>query len=99
VGAGHAWYVSTRLAPAGLDRVLAAACADARIADRDDLPRDVEVVVRERDGLRHLFAINHNAVDTKVPLARPGTELLTGERVAGRLCVPAGGVRVVRLDR
>jgi beta-galactosidase len=99
LGAGHAWYVSTRLAPAGLDRVLAAACADARIADRDDLPRDVEVVVRERDGARHLFAINHNPIDSKVPLARPGTELLTGERVAGRLCVPAGGVRVVRLDR
>ncbi|MFG2264222.1 hypothetical protein [Streptomyces sp. NPDC048720] len=28
----------------------------------------------------------------------PGTELLTGERAAGRLPVPAGAVRVVRLD-
>ncbi|EST20079.1 hypothetical protein M878_40425 [Streptomyces roseochromogenus subsp. oscitans DS 12.976] len=46
----------------------------------------------------YLFAINHTAGDTKVPLDTPGTELLTGERAAGRLPVPAGAVRVVRLD-
>ncbi|MFD0392589.1 Beta-galactosidase C-terminal domain [Streptomyces nogalater] len=45
-----------------------------------------------------LFVVNHTADDTKVPLTAPGTELLTGERAAGRLAVPAGAVRVVRLD-
>lgn len=46
----------------------------------------------------NLFAINHTAAEAKVPLERPGAELLTGERAAGHLAVPAGAVRVVRLD-
>ncbi|MET8944317.1 beta-galactosidase [Streptomyces sp. NPDC004542] len=100
LGRGTAWYVSTRLDTHGLDEVLARAAADARIAPRADLPRDVEVVCRtDESGTRtFLFAINHTATDAKVPLDTPGTELLTGERAAGRLAVPAGAVRVVRLD-
>ncbi|MEZ0068580.1 beta-galactosidase [Streptacidiphilus sp. MAP12-20] len=97
-GAGAAWYLSTRLSPAQLAEVLTLACADARLPDRAELPRDVEVVLREGPDAAYLFAVNHNPVDVKVPLSQPGTELLTDERVAGRLCVPAGGVRVVRLD-
>ena len=97
-GRGRAWYVSTRLAPAGLDRILALACQDARIADRSEIPRDVETVLREGADANYLFVINHTALDVKAPLERSGTELFTGERCAGRICVPAGGVRVVRLD-
>ncbi|MEU7299531.1 beta-galactosidase [Streptomyces sp. NPDC007206] len=97
-GRGTAWYVSTRLDAQGLDAVLGRAAGDARIAPRDDLPRDVEVVRRSGESGTYLFAINHTAGDTKVPLDAPGTELLTGERAAGRLPVPAGAVRVVRLD-
>ncbi|MEU3253422.1 beta-galactosidase [Streptomyces sp. NPDC006997] len=98
LGDGTAWYVSTRLGVEGLDAVLALAGADARIAPRADLPRDVEVVRRAGERGSYLFALNHTAVDAKVPLDGPGTELLTGERAAGRLAVPAGAVRVVRLD-
>ncbi|GAA2461848.1 beta-galactosidase [Streptomyces macrosporus] len=98
LGEGTAWYVSTRLGPDGLDAVLAAACADAGLAPRDGLPRDVEVVRRSGEGGTYLFALNHTGVDAKVPLESAGTELLGGERVAGHLAVPAGGVRVVRLD-
>ncbi|WP_199840115.1 Beta-galactosidase C-terminal domain, partial [Streptomyces scabiei] len=71
---------------------------DAGLAPRGDLPRDVEVVRRAGESGVFLFAINHTATDAKVPLDAEGTELLTGERAAGRLAVPAGGVRVVRLD-
>ncbi|MFE9169651.1 beta-galactosidase [Streptomyces kebangsaanensis] len=98
LGEGTAWYVSTRLGAEGLDAVLGRAAEDARIAPRADLPRDVEVVRRTGASGSHLFAINHTASDAKVPLDTPGTELLTGERTAGHLTVPAGAVRVVRLD-
>ncbi|MGW3168694.1 beta-galactosidase [Streptomyces sp. NPDC001153] len=97
-GRGTAWYVSTRLDAQGLDALVGRAADDARIAPRADLPRDVEVVRRSGESGTYLFAINHTAGDTKVPLDTPGTELLTGERAAGRLPVPAGAVRVVRLD-
>ncbi|MBC7270676.1 MAG: beta-galactosidase [Streptomyces sp.] len=98
LGEGTAWYVSTRLGTEGLDAVLALAGQDARIAPRAGLPRDVEVVRRTGERGSYLFALNHTATDAKVPLDGPGTELLTGERAAGRLAVPAGAVRVVRLD-
>ncbi|WP_137991488.1 beta-galactosidase [Streptomyces vilmorinianum] len=98
LGKGTAWYVSTRLDAASLDEILGAACADAGIAPRDTLPRDVEVVRRSGTGGDYLFALNHTAQDAKVPLDSPGTELLHGERAAGHLAVPAGSVRVVRLD-
>ncbi|MDK1471914.1 beta-galactosidase [Streptomyces sp. 549] len=99
LGRGTAWYVSSRLDPAALDTVLGAACEDADLPPRGELPHDVEVVRRAGDGGDFLFAVNHTAHDTKVPLETSGTELLTGEHTAGQLTVPAGGVRVVRLDR
>ncbi|WP_458247802.1 beta-galactosidase [Streptomyces sp. MAI_2237] len=98
LGTGTAWYVSTRLTPEGLDALLGWAVEDAGVAARADLPRDVEVVRRTGDSGSYLFSINHTATDAKVPLEAHGTELLTGERAAGRLEVPAGAVRVVRLD-
>ncbi|GAA4310147.1 beta-galactosidase [Streptomyces venetus] len=98
LGEGTAWYVSTRLAADGLDALLGMAGEDARLAPRADLPRDVEVVRRTGASGTYLFAVNHTASEVKVPLEVSGTELLTGERPAGRLAVPAGAVRVVRLD-
>ncbi|MDQ0579209.1 beta-galactosidase [Streptomyces rishiriensis] len=98
LGEGTAWYVSTRLGHDGLEALLGRAAEDAAIAPRADLPYDVEVVRRSGETGSYLFAINHTATDAKVPLETPGTELLTGERAAGRLAVPAGAVRVVRLD-
>ncbi|MFH8575292.1 beta-galactosidase [Streptomyces zaomyceticus] len=107
LGRGTAWYVSTRLDAASLDAIVAAAGEDAGIASRSGLPRDVEVVRRAGDGgRRYLFALNHSAEDAEVPLDGSGTELLTGAAggtavatpVDGKLTVPAGAVRVVRLD-
>ncbi|MFE9810480.1 beta-galactosidase [Streptomyces sp. NPDC005548] len=98
LGTGSAWYVSTRLGAEGLDTLIASAADDARIAPRTDLPRDVEVVRRTGESGTFVFAVNHTGSDAKVTLDAHGTELLTGERAAGRLAVPAGTVRVVRLD-
>ncbi|MFJ4082702.1 beta-galactosidase [Streptomyces iakyrus] len=98
LGEGTAWYVSTRLGADGLDALLGRAGEDAGLAPRADLPRDVEVVRRSGATGTYLFAVNHAGSDAKVPLESPGTELLTGDRAAGRLVVPAGAVRVVRLD-
>ncbi|MEV6420970.1 beta-galactosidase [Streptomyces sp. NPDC051662] len=98
LGRGTAWYLSTRLDTGALDTILDAAAEDAGLAPRTGLPRDVEVVRRTGEGGDYLFAVNHTGKDAKVPLPAPGTELLTGERAAGRLGLPAGAVRVLKLD-
>ncbi|MER5893160.1 beta-galactosidase [Streptomyces sp. NPDC001876] len=98
LGKGTAWYVSSRLSGPHLDAVLDRACADAAVAPRTGLSHDVEVVTRTGDNGTYLFAINHTGTDTEVALDAPGTELLTGEPATHPLAVPAGAVRVVRLD-
>ncbi|WP_020138453.1 beta-galactosidase [Streptomyces sp. 351MFTsu5.1] len=97
-GRGTAWYVSTRLTAQGLDALLGRSAEDAGLPSRADLPHDVEVVRRDGASGPYVFVVNHTATEAKVPLGGAGTELLTGERAAGRLAVPAGAVRVVRLD-
>ncbi|NDL55738.1 beta-galactosidase [Phytoactinopolyspora mesophila] len=93
-GGGTAWYVSTRLDIDALAPVLRAVYQDAGVR-RPDLPDDVEVVVRNGPEADYHVAINHGEHDVKVQLA-DGVELLSGERVTGRLGLPAGGVAVVR---
>ncbi|WP_141203410.1 beta-galactosidase [Streptomyces griseorubiginosus] len=97
-GRGTAWYVSTRLTARGLDALLGRCAEDAGLRSRADLPHDVEVVRRDGASGSFVFVVNHTATEAKVPLDGAGTELLTGDRTAGRLAVPAGAVRVVRLD-
>ncbi|NML50888.1 beta-galactosidase [Streptomyces sp. R302] len=98
LGRGTAWYVSTRLDAASLDAIVAAAAEDAGVPSRPALPRDVEVVRRAGAHGHYVFVLNHTAEEAKVPLDGGGTELLAGGEVHGTLTVPAGGVRVVRLD-
>ncbi len=96
VGRGSAWYVSTCLAADGLDAVLLAASAEAGISSRD-LPRDVEVVEREGELGRYLFAINHNEETELIPAS--GFELLMGDSVVGHLRLPPSAVRVIFTPR
>ncbi|MEU8934255.1 beta-galactosidase [Streptomyces sp. NPDC048409] len=98
LGKGTAWYVSTRLAAPALDPVLRAACQDAGLDLRDDLPRDVEVVHRSGEDGTWVFVINHGEEPVDVTLPGPGTDLLGNGRTGSRPTVPAGGVRIVRLD-
>ncbi len=97
-----AWYVSTRLGPADLGRLLARVCDHAGVAPvcGSAPPPGVEVVRRRDPGqggrASWLFAINHG--DEPASLEASGLELLTGAEVAGRLALPAGAVAIVRED-
>jgi beta-galactosidase len=96
LGAGHAWYVSTRLTGEHLDVVLRRVCADAGVAPRTDLPRGLELVRRIAGDVEYLVAVNHR--NEAVDVAAVGLEQLTGVRCEGTLRVPASEVRVVRLE-
>ncbi len=92
-GSGTGWYVSTRPDAEGLRAVMQRVYADAGIVPLD-LPRGVEAVTRRGESADYLVAINHS--ETTVEIPAEGTDLLTGDAVAGRLTLQGGGVAVVR---
>ncbi len=87
LGDGAAWYLATRLSGAALAGVVDLALADAGITP-PDLPRDVELVVREGESGIFRFAVNHTDAEVKVVLG-------DGSRAA----VAAGAVEVFREPR
>lgn len=94
VGAGHAWYVSTRLRGDALGAVLTQAYADAGITPPPDVPAGVEVVRRVGDGVAYRVIVNHH--DEPATLPATGTDLLTGVTYPGTVTVPGGDVRIIR---
>lgn len=94
VGAGEAWYVSTRLDPDGLRTVLDKVAPPPVL---EGLPEDVEVVRRVSPEASFLTVVNHSAQEVEVPAS--GADCVSGERVEGTLRVPAGGVRVLQENR
>ncbi len=81
-GEGTAHYLTTFVDEATLDRVVAAAAADAGVAPAAEAPAGVEVVRRaHRDGRSWLFCINHTETDAEVKTGTATVEVPAGEVV------------------
>jgi beta-galactosidase len=99
-GQGAAYYVATKFGESDLARVLDGACARAKVEPvlgEAKVPANVEVTMREKDGGRFLFLLNHGAKAAVVELPRgmAGMDLLSGVKVKSRVKVEALGVVVV----
>lgn len=96
LGDGAAWYASTKLDGADLGAFVDDVLTDAGL-EVVPPPTGLERVVRvAADGTRFVVAINHAASDVVIDAA--GTDVATGEATDGATRVPAGGVRVIRLE-
>ncbi len=93
-GLGAAYYVGTRLDPAGMDWVLGLARNNAGLSPELDVPQGVEVVTRsgEHD---YLFVLNHTEENVTVVLPA-GTDLLSGEQTGGPMPLASRAVVVVQ---
>lgn len=94
VGAGTAWYVATRLGATGTDGLVERLVTEAGLERLPGASAHVEVTRRVGEEASWLFVINHGDAPAEVPVH--GVDLVAGEKVAGDLAVPAGGVAVVR---
>lgn len=70
-GSGTAWYVATRLDPAGLDDLLAAVLAEAGLGAPPLLPAGLETVTRSDGDHHYTFWFNHADHDHQVPDHQP----------------------------
>ncbi|RED61697.1 beta-galactosidase [Cohnella lupini] len=99
-GAGEAWYVATSPEPAFLQDWLTKLCADLNIKPLVAFaPEGVETSLREKDGNRYLFVMNHNAEPSKVSLGeKSGIDLLTDRKLSGNSELAGRDVWIVKLD-
>jgi beta-galactosidase len=96
LGQGAAYYLATKLAPPDLDGVLDRVCARAKVTSLIRAPRLVEATLREKDGQRFLFLLNHGAESVTVPLGKfAGTDLLSGKVFARTARLEPLGVAVL----
>ncbi len=80
-GSGDGWYVATALDDAGVAWVVAQVLDQhGLVGPYADVP-DLEVAVRERDGVRTAFLLHHGTEAVEVPAYTSGTDLLTGREV------------------
>ncbi|MBE1515049.1 beta-galactosidase [Nesterenkonia halotolerans] len=98
VGEGAAWYVGTRPDDAGVRALTAELLIEAGVSPvHEDAPEGVEVIRRSaasgEEPKSFLFALNHTSTDVRLRVR--GLEVLSGQKVRGKLTVPAGGVAVV----
>ncbi len=98
-GRGHAYYLATKLAPAGLSAFLRGVCArqdiTSTLPDGAPPPAGVEATLRTSpEGAPLLYLINHAGTPQEIPLPAGHHEnLLTGERHTARLTLaPRDGV-------
>jgi len=94
-GAGRAYYLATRLDPAGMAEFFGGVCTAARVGPVwPGLPAEVEAVRRGE----YVVLLNHDAEahDISVPDAESDATDLTGNRLYPTFTLAAGDVRVVR---
>lgn len=92
--AGDAWYLGTLLEKNALRDLVGRVLEGAGVEADPAASASVEVVRRVGAERSYRFIINHGTDDIDV-VAR-GTELVTGDAIAGSCAVPAGAVRVIR---
>ncbi|MFI5673390.1 beta-galactosidase [Streptomyces cellulosae] len=96
-GEGSAWYVATRLAPEAMRSLTNEVCRTASVGPvLPGLPEHVQATVREGDGGRFVFLLNHGQEPAEVTLPEPMTDALAPRTpVTDRITLPAAGVAVL----
>ncbi|NGO09077.1 beta-galactosidase [Streptomyces sp. HC44] len=96
-GQGSAWYVATRLAPQAMRALTDEVCRTAGVGPvLAGLPEQVQATVREGDGGRFLFLLNHGSEQVSVRLPEPMTDALTpGTGPSDRITLPGAGAAVL----
>ena len=95
-GMGKAVYIGGDLDEASLARVLRTLSGMAGVKAPLEVPAGVEVTVRKAGDKQWIFLLNHTASSQSVALPRAFVDLLSGEKLAGKIDIGGYGVRVLQ---
>lgn len=95
LGQGAAYYHGAAFTEASAQAYLAYLGIQGPLEGNLDLPRDVEVAIREKPGARTVLLLNYSVQPQEIPCNTEWTNLLTGEPVSGALLLPGYGVALL----
>jgi beta-galactosidase len=96
VGGGQAFYYGSVFTPEVAAVILGTVGVESPAAGWLDLPREVELVVREREGGERLFfLLNYSGQPQHIAMRAPAEELISGARLAGATTIEPYGVLVL----
>ncbi|WNQ13598.1 beta-galactosidase [Paenibacillus aurantius] len=99
-GKGEAWYIASDPEEAFLQRFLGGLSGHLGVEPVMKTPEGVEVSVREKDGRRFTFLLNHKNEEVPVQLGiEARTELLSGLQLQGETILPPHGVFILEDKR
>lgn len=95
-GQGSACYLGAAFEATELAKILDLVCADLPLRSPIDVPPGVEVTVREAEGRRFLFLLNHTEKGVEIPLGGyAGRELLSESQLSSVCSLAPFGVAVI----
>jgi len=99
-GTGSAYYYGAAFTTEVADALIGRLGLSSPLAEWLELPRAVELCVRERadTGEQLIFLLNYSDTPQTATLRREAADLLTGEPVSGALEIEPFGVRVLAAD-
>jgi len=95
-GKGKAVYIGADLDETSLARVLRTLSGMAGVKPPLEVPNGVEVTVRKAADKQWMFVLNHTGSSQSVSLPKAFVDLLSGEKLTGKIDISAYGVRVLQ---
>jgi beta-galactosidase len=93
---GVSFYLGTLLDEAGLNWLIARACADAKLQVSPAAPIGMELIQRSDDTQMWLFALNYSAQPVEIALDRAGRDIITGQLVDQSIVLGPTGVAIIQ---
>jgi len=99
-GEGRAYYIASHPEDRFLDEFYGQLLLEQGVQPVMETPAGVEAALREKDGARLVFLLNHNPeeVTVRLPEGEAFLELLSGEELRGEIVMAAYDVRILRAD-
>ena len=96
-GAGRVLHLGSTFNRSNTRQIMAYLGLTEPMADVIDAPETIELVLREKDGQRWIFALNYQPEPAVITLKKPLNNMLEGGEDSGACTIPAFGVKVWQL--